>query len=268
MISGNQKTFSLFIIVFGWMIIQPVEGLQAQKQIPKSFTPEQALTDTLEWPRPRFEERREERHRLVETGIKNQGIQDPATLDAMRQVPRHRFVPDKLQQFAYMNRPLPIGHNQTISQPYIVGYMTAMLELEAGEKVLEIGTGSGYQAAVLSELTPNVYTIEIVEELGRQARVLFKELGYETIRTRIGDGYKGWPEYAPFDAILLTAAPPEIPQPLIDQLKPGGVLIAPVGHTDETQYLTRVTKSESGKVRYERDIAVRFVPMTGEVQNR
>lgn len=265
------RKVSFTAVLYGiliWMVIPPSGDLLARERGPKLIIPVQAQTDTIEWPRPRFEERRKERYRLVESGIKDQGIEDPATLEAMRQVPRHRFVPDKLQEFAYMNRPLPIGYDQTISQPYIVAYMTAMLELAPGEKVLEIGTGSGYQAAVLSELTPYVYTIEIVEELGKQARSLFKELGYETIQTKIGDGYKGWPEHAPFDAILLTAAPPEIPQPLIDQLKPGGILIAPVGRTDETQYLTRVTKSSSGKVRYERDIAVRFVPMTGEIQQK
>jgi len=222
--------------------------------------------DTAEWQRPRFEERSEERQRLVETGIKTQGVDDPATLEAMRQVPRHLFVPESYRQHAYLNRPLPIGYNQTISQPFIVGYMTAMLELEPGEKVLEIGTGSGYQAAVLSEITPHVFTIEIVEELGERAKKLFDHLGYETIRTKIGDGYKGWPEHEPFDAIILTAAPEEIPQPLIDQLKPDGVLVAPVGNTEETQYLTKVTKNSEGEVKFQRRLAVRFVPMTGEAQ--
>lgn len=222
--------------------------------------------DTVEWQRPRFEERSEERNRLVETGIEAQGVTDPATLEAMRNVPRHLFVPESYRQHAYLNRPLPIGHDQTISQPFIVGYMTAMLELEAGEKVLEIGTGSGYQAAVLSEITPNVFTIEIVEELGKKARKTFHSLGYETIQTKIGDGYKGWPEHAPFDAIILTAAPEEIPQPLINQLKPGGILLAPVGSTDETQYLTKVTKNSEGEVQCQRQLAVRFVPMTGEAQ--
>lgn len=227
-----------------------------------------APADTLEWHRPRFQEREKERHRLVKEGIQYQGVSDSATLAAMRHVPRHLFVPQSYREHAYLNRPLPIGHDQTISQPFIVGYMTAMLNLEAGDKVLEIGTGSGYQAAVLSELTPEVYTIEIVEALGERARSTFDSLGYHTIQTKIGDGYKGWPEHAPFDAIILTAAPEEIPQPLISQLKTGGILVAPVGSAGETQYLTRLTKGSNGKINIQRKLPVRFVPMTGETQNR
>lgn len=223
--------------------------------------------DTLKWSRPRFTERKKERYRLVEKGIRNQGVKDTATLEAMRQVPRHLFVPESYRDQAYENYPLPIGHDQTISQPYIVGYMTAMLNLQPGAKVLEIGTGSGYQAAVLSELTPYVFTIEIVEELGKRARALFDSLGYLTITTRIGDGYQGWPEHAPFDAIILTAAPREIPRPLIEQLKPGGILIAPVGSISETQYLTKLTKSKDGEINIQRKLPVRFVPMTGKAKN-
>jgi protein-L-isoaspartate(D-aspartate) O-methyltransferase len=222
-------------------------------------------TDTIDWERPRFSERRNDREELVQK-IEAQGVSDPIVLDAMRHVPRHLFVPQQYQQHAYLNRPLPIGHDQTISQPYIVAYMTEMMDLKAGEKVLEIGTGSGYQAAVLSELTPFVFTIEIVEPLGNQARERFEKLGYQTIKTKIGDGYKGWPEHAPFDAIILTAAPEEITDPLIEQLKAGGTLVAPVGSTDETQFLTEVTKSDGGKVQKRRKIPVRFVPMTGEAQ--
>lgn len=233
--------------------------------LPGPDTTHTAIADTIDWERPRFSERRNDREELVQE-IKNQGISGPKVLDAMRHVPRHLFVPQQYQQHAYLNRPLPIGHNQTISQPYIVAYMTEMMELKAGEKVLEIGTGSGYQAAVLSELTPFVFTIEIVEPLGKQAKKRFKKLGYETIKTKIGDGYKGWPEHAPFDAIILTAAPEEIPNPLIEQLKPGGILVAPVGGTDETQFLTKVTKSADGEVHMQRKIPVRFVPMTGEAQ--
>ncbi|MDX1586225.1 MAG: protein-L-isoaspartate(D-aspartate) O-methyltransferase, partial [Balneolaceae bacterium] len=222
-----------------------------------------AMTDTMEWEKPRFDERKEERHRMVEKGIKGRGVTDKATLEAMRHVPRHLFVPDDRRSSAYENRPLPIGYKQTISQPYIVGYMTQLLQLEAGEKVLEIGTGSGYQAAILSEITPHVFTIEIVEELGRQAKERFDSLGYHTIQTRIGDGYKGWPENAPFDAIILTAAADEIPQPLIEQLKPGGVMVLPVGEGGLTQRLIRVRKTEDGEIETERKLPVRFVPMTG-----
>ncbi|SHF57712.1 protein-L-isoaspartate(D-aspartate) O-methyltransferase [Fodinibius roseus] len=222
--------------------------------------------DTISWQPPRFSEREEERHKMVREGIEQQGVTDPEVLEAMRQVPRHLFVPEKYQQFAYQNRPLPIGYDQTISQPYIVGYMTRMLDLDSSKKVLEIGTGSGYQAAVLAELTPRVFTIEIVEALGKQARRLFDKLGYDTIETKIGDGYRGWPEHAPFDAIILTAAPEKIPPPLIEQLKPGGILVAPLGAAGQTQTLTKVTKNKEGDVEIERQLPVRFVPMTR--QNR
>lgn len=232
-----------------------------------SSSVETFTADTLQWERPSFSERRDERHTMVRQSIRQNGITDTKTLKAMRNVPRHLFVPEHYQEHAYQNRPLPIRGGQTISQPYIVAYMTQMLDIQAGEKVLEIGTGSGYQAAVLSELTPNVYTIEIVEELGKQARARFEELGYHTIKTKIGDGYKGWPEHAPFDAVILTAAPETIPDPLIDQLAPGGVLVAPVGKQDETQFLVKVTKAEDGTIHTQRNIPVRFVPMTGGPEN-
>lgn len=228
----------------------------------------EATTDTIKWNRPRFSDREEERHQMVTQDIEQRGVKNPEVLSAMRNVPRHLFVPEKYQVFAYHNRPLPIGNNQTISQPLVVGYMTEMLELKAGKKVLEIGTGSGYQAAVLSELTPYVFTIEIVEALGRQARSRLRKLGYSTIKVKIGDGYKGWPEYAPFDAIILTAAPDEIPKPLIEQLAPGGVLVAPLGSPGETQFLTRVTKAIDGKIHVQRKLPVRFVPMTGKAQEQ
>lgn len=221
-------------------------------------------TDTLSWHRPRFSERAKERHQLVEelaARIENQEV-----LEAIRHVPRHRFIPEKYRSLAYQNRPLPIGSGQTISQPFIVAYMTQLLELEAGDKVLEIGTGSGYQAAVLSELTPEVYTIEIVSELGKQAKQKFEQLGYKTIKTTIGNGYKGWKAFAPYDAIILTAAPETIPDPLINQLKPGGILVAPVGPAGQTQILNLLTKSAAGEVERRQILPVRFVPMTGDDQ--
>lgn len=252
------------IITSGLLMMKP-----NSHQIPTYPTVSDTVTaDSLEWERPRFSERQKERHQMVKSGIEGQGIFGPNVLEAMRHVPRHLFVPERYQEYAYQNRPLPIGSDQTISQPFIVGYMTQMLEVEAGEKVLEIGTGSGYQAAVLSEITPYVFTIEIVRPLGEEAIKRFDKLGYKTIQTKIGDGYKGWPAQAPFDAIILTAAPEEIPEPLIDQLKPGGILVAPIGGSGETQFLTRVTKSQSGKVRFERELPVRFVPMTGEAQEQ
>lgn len=224
--------------------------------------------DTLEWDQPRFSERETERHRLVEQGIRRQGISDERILEAMRRVPRHRFVPAPLQPQAYQNNPLPIGHGQTISQPYIVAYMNEMLDLDPGDKVLEIGTGSGYHAATLSELTPNVYSIEIIRELGEQAAGYYQDLGYHTIQTKIADGYYGWDEHAPYDGIIVTAAAGHIPPPLIEQLKPGGIIVIPIGSPYQTQTLMKVTKDEDGNIRTQRDLPVRFVPMTGAAQEQ
>lgn len=241
---------------------------EGDQQIPVQDTAKYIIeSDTLEWIRPRFWERREARLRLVKEGIRGQGIDDEHVLNAMRHVPRHLFVPEGQQAWAYLNRPLPIGYDQTISQPYIVAFMTEQLDLQPGDKVLEIGTGSGYQAAVLSELTPHVYTIEIVKSLGIEARKRFQNLGYHTIQTRIGDGYKGWPEDAPFDAIILTAAADEIPLPLLTQLNAGGVLVMPKGREGETQVLVKITKNEEGKLHQKQLLPVRFVPMTGEIKN-
>tara|TARA_R100001143_G_scaffold63310_1_gene69649 strand:- start:7499 stop:8323 length:825 start_codon:yes stop_codon:yes gene_type:complete len=220
------------------------------------------VSDSLVWDRPRFNEREQEREYLVQTGIIGQGITDPNVIDAMLQVPRHKFIPEEYQRQAYLNIPLPIGHDQTVSQPYIVALMAEMLEIKPGDKVLEIGTGSGYHAAVLSELTPYIYTIEIVEPLGLRAAKLYDDLGYHTIETRIGDGYNGWEEHAPFDKIIVTAAADNIPQPLIDQLGPGGIIAIPVGGQDQTQVLTRLIKDKEGNLRTERVLPVRFVPLT------
>ncbi|MCH8549036.1 MAG: protein-L-isoaspartate(D-aspartate) O-methyltransferase [Balneolaceae bacterium] len=227
-----------------------------------------APPDTVEWERPRFDERADERETLVASGIIGEGITDEAVIDAMRHVPRHKFVPSGQQRQAYLNNPLPIGYGQTISQPYIVAYMAEMLEIEPGDKVLEIGTGSGYHAAVLSELTPHVFSIEIVEPLGRQATELYEELGYHTIQTKLADGYHGWEEHAPFDKIIVTAASGHIPPPLIDQLKPGGTMAIPVGSPYQTQTLMKVTKTEEGDIRTERLLPVQFVPMTGEAEEQ
>ena len=205
------------------------------------------------------------RERMVSNQIEARGIVDQRVLTAMHKVERHLFVPEQFRRQAYIDGPLPIGEGQTISQPYIVAIMTELLDLQGQEKVLEIGTGSGYQAAVLGELCKEVYTIEIVEPLGRRASRLLDSLGYKNISVLIGDGYVGWPEKAPFDAIMLTAAPPKIPQPLLDQLAEGGRLVAPVG--DDYQTLQLVMKIK-GVLKYEDIIPVRFVPMTGEAQKR
>ena len=184
------------------------------------------------------------------------------TLAVLGQVPRHEFVPDEQKRHAYENRPLPIGARQTISQPYIVALMTDLAEVTKNDTVLEIGTGSGYQAAVLSELAGRVYTIEIVEILGRRAANTLERLGYNNVAARIGDGYAGWPDEAPFDAILVTAAPEEIPEPLVEQLAIGGRMVIPVGAENELQTLQVLTKQEDGQVIVSNVIAVRFVPFT------
>jgi len=184
------------------------------------------------------------------------------TLAVLGQVPRHEFVPEGSRNYAYENRPLSIGAGQTISQPYIVALMTDLADLQKGEVVLEIGTGSGYQAAVLAEIAGRVYTIEIVEELGQRAASTLERLGYDNVMARVGDGYAGWPELAPFDAILVTAAPEEVPQPLIEQLAVGGRMVIPVGAEFQVQNLQVLTKEEDGRLSVSNVIPVRFVPLT------
>ncbi|MGE5279870.1 MAG: protein-L-isoaspartate(D-aspartate) O-methyltransferase [Deltaproteobacteria bacterium] len=200
-----------------------------------------------------------ERRRMIDTQIAGRGITDPRVLDALRRVPRDAFVPAYLGREAYADKPLPIGHDQTISQPYIVALMTASARIAAEDKVLEIGTGSGYQAAVLALLARQVFSVEIIAPLAKSAAARLKKLGYTNVTIREGDGYAGWPEEAPFDAIIVTAAPPSVPQELIRQLKPGGRLVVPVGTL--FQELLLITKEEDGAVREEQLIPVRFVPM-------
>ncbi len=188
---------------------------------------------------------------------------DQRVMKAMGTVPRHEFVPDEIRRYAYENRPLPIGYGQTISQPYIVALMTDLLDPAPGHSVLEVGTGSGYQAAILAELVANVYTIEIVEELGSRASKDLARLGYDNVEVRIGDGYYGWESVSPFDSILVAAAASHIPPPLLRQLKPGGRMIIPVGSRFLTQYLVLVEKSFDGVVKTHQILPVRFVPLTG-----
>lgn len=216
---------------------------------------------------PGFSERMEERERMVNeeiAGYPYQPVKDPRVLEAMMKVPRHLFVPEDYRRDAYLNTPLLIGHNQTISQPYIVAHMTELLDLQPEYRVLEIGTGSGYQAAVLAELCRDVYSVEIIPPLARRAASLLKELGYANVHVRTGDGYEGWPEAAPFDRIIVTCAPENIPQPLIDQLSNGGRIVIPVGGQWETQYLVVVRKDQKGRISSKRQYPVRFVPMTGK----
>jgi protein-L-isoaspartate(D-aspartate) O-methyltransferase len=212
---------------------------------------------------PNEHSRQGERDWMVDTQIVGGGITDPRVVAAMRQVPRHRFIPDYESEDAYGDFPLPIGHAQTISQPYIVAYMTEALKLQPGEKVLEIGTGSGYQAAILAELGVQVFTIEIVKPLAQYARDNLSKVGYDQVLVRAGDGYQGWPEERPFDAIIITAAPDHVPSPLLEQLAVGGRLILPVG--DFSQNLVLIRRTEEGYQRTEL-LPVRFVPMTGQAE--
>lgn len=209
------------------------------------------------------------RERMVRVDIANEtllgrdAVKDESVLNAMRAVPRHKFVPPEQISQAYADRPLPIGYGQTISQPYIVAKMTELLRLKPGDKVLEIGTGSGYQAAVLAEIIDEVYTIEIVRPLAEQAAKRLKDLGYDQVRTQIGDGYFGWKEHAPYDGIVVTAAASHIPPPLIEQLKPGGRIVIPVGPPFGFQQLFVLEKDADGKVTQRSIMGVRFVPLVG-----
>lgn len=201
------------------------------------------------------------RNTMVKDQLEARDIQNQLVLQSMRKVPRHQLVPGNVRHLAYEDSPLPIGHGQTISQPYMVAYMTEAIDPKPTMKVLEIGTGSGYQAAVLGEIVAEVYTIEIIEALGKKAEKDLAELGYKNVHVRVGDGYQGLPEQAPFDAIIVTAAPEKVPQPLIDQLKEGGKMIIPVGPPANVQEL-RLLEKKNGKIRTSYLFPVRFVPFT------
>ena len=202
------------------------------------------------------------RQHMVETQIKGRGVTDSRVTEVMSSVPRHEFVPENYRTHAYEDHPLPIGYGQTISQPYIVAFMTEQLRPQPTDRVLEIGTGSGYQAAVLSKLVAEVYTIEIVKPLAQRAEMDLRRLNYSNVKVKAGDGYKGWPEHAPFDAIIVTAAPDHVPQPLIDQLKEGGRMIIPVGgHEMQQLYLL---EKHAGKLTQRAVLPVNFVPLTRE----
>jgi len=206
---------------------------------------------------------RQQRLRMVRTQIERRGVRNKRVLDAMSNVPRHKFVPLRERRYAHADQPLPIGHGQTISQPYIVAFMTELLDPKPDHKVLEIGTGSGYQAAVLAELVSNVYTIEIIKELGEPAKERLAKLGYENVEVKVADGYHGWEEHAPFDSIIVTCAASHVPPPLIKQLKTGGKMCIPVGPVFGPQHLIVVTKQEDGTVRGKSVLPVRFVPLVG-----
>ena len=240
---------SCLVLVTGWLLTSCVPGPTA----------EPIVNDVLESDADVHAARRVQ---MVTRQLEARGIRDRRVLEAMRRVPRHRFVPETLQSAAYDDTPLPIGHGQTISQPFIVAWMTEALAPTPQSRVLEIGTGSGYQAAVLGEVAGEVFTIEIVEPLARSAQRLLAGLGYRNVHVRHGDGYRGWPEHAPFDAIMVTAAPEEVPEPLIEQLALGGRLVIPVGGR-AMQQMTVITKTKAGIHREER-MPVRFVPFTRE----
>ncbi len=213
-------------------------------------------------------QRADERERMVVHHIAKRDVRDPLVLAAMRRVPRHLFVPEALQDEAYADCPLPIGWDQTISQPYIVASMTEAAHVRPDSKVLEIGTGSGYQAAILAAITDHVFSIEIKEPLVARARKSLEAAGFGSVTTRHGDGYHGWKEHAPFDAILVTAAAPHVPPPLVEQLAPGGRMVIPVGPAMAVQDLMLVTKGADGEVRTKSLYAVRFVPLTGDGAER
>jgi protein-L-isoaspartate(D-aspartate) O-methyltransferase len=206
----------------------------------------------------------EKRQEMVRSQIKARGVKNPLVLQAMQTVPRHEFVPEDRQDMAYSDRPLPIGHGQTISQPYIVAYMTELLRLGGGEKVLEIGTGFGYQSAVLASIAKEVYTVECVPELSEKAQKLFRTLGYDTIHCRTGDGTKGWPEQAPYEGILVTAAGPDIPETLKNQLALGAHLVMPVGEYRFGQRIVRLTRGGGDTFHLEKFLDVAFVPLIGQ----
>jgi len=269
------------ILIFLLILSQGLLTLCISPQIKHEINPENRSPknqqvmknqqDTIEWYRPRFMERHDEREEMVNKDIAKSPydpVTDKRVLDAMKEVPRHKFVPGYQQANAYGNYPLSIGSGQTISQPLIVAHMTELLEIEPGDKILEIGTGSGYQAAVLSELTPHVFTVEIIEKLALRAKKVLNDLGYKTIKVKTGDGYFGWEEFAPYDGIIVTCAPEEIPAPLIDQLRPGGRIVIPVGKEGWIQNLVVVKKSKNGKISEKKLYGVRFVPMTGKADDK
>ena len=279
MMTGTDKKVSFYLLAITGILIFVVacdkNGIStssapanSKDQPPISETTKQQESDenakqqSSLWSHPHSDERLDDRKRMVNQIQRYYGLDDKEVLNAMLAVPRHWFVPEKLQHAAYADGPLDIGHDQTISQPFIVAYMTSLLELDPNDIVLEVGTGSGYQAAVLSEFTPHVYSIEILKPLAQEATKRLKQRGYNTIQVKAGDGYKGWPEHAPFDAIIVTCAPEHIPEPLLEQLASDGKIVIPVGGRYRVQDLLLVTKDEQGKITKRSMMPVRFVPLT------
>jgi len=260
-----------FVSRIAWEASPPWIAEAEDANYPKETDEAQGDEEELRRPdhgHPAFGERVEARETMVVRQIVWRDVKDPNVLKAMRTVPRHAFVPAGQRAYAYEDHPLPIGEGQTISQPYIVAFMTEALGLDPNSRVLEIGTGSGYQAAVCAEIAREVYTIEIVEPLAKSAARTLKALGYSNVVVKAGDGFYGWPEKGPFDAIIGTAAAKRVPPALLDQLKRGGRMILPVGDAMGFQYLLLITKDADGGLDQRRVMPVRFVPMTGQVQKR
>jgi protein-L-isoaspartate(D-aspartate) O-methyltransferase len=262
----------LVVVLLGWLLLfRPGAGLRGQLSGPSEVSPEPsdmslgAVEASVPAPGAQGEggDRLEERMTMVERQIRQRGVTDQDVLEAMERVPRHEFVPSQYQSQAYADRPLPIGYGQTISQPYIVALMTELLQLKNTDRVLEIGTGSGYQAAILGEIVAEVYTVEIIEALAAEATARLERLGYANVHTLHADGYFGWEDHAPYDAIIVTAAPDHIPQPLVQQLKDEAKLVIPVGPPGGYQTLWEVTRI-GGEVTKRNVTGVLFVPLTGE----
>ncbi|MBS1249767.1 MAG: Protein-L-isoaspartate O-methyltransferase [Chloroflexi bacterium] len=258
----TQKKYLPRFVLFFTLVLILVTGCSTPTPT-VTESPTEAETSEKSAPTPTSSAFDNARAHMVETQIKARGVTDPAVLAAMENVPRHEFVPDRYWDQAYADHPLPIGHGQTISQPYIVALMSETLGIQAGDRVLEVGTGSGYQAAVLAEMSVEIYTIEIIPELADQAEELLDDLSYQNVQVLNADGYFGWEEHAPFDAIIVTAAPDHLPQPLANQLQEGGRLVIPIGPVGAVQTLWLFEKVE-GEMEATNLGAVRFVPLTGE----
>lgn len=243
--------------IFGWAAAAGAQEVKEAAEAPEPVVPAPRIMENAEVTRGR----------MITEQIVRRGVTDPQILAAMQKVPREEFLPPDVKNMAYDDRAIPIGYGQTISQPYVVAFMTRALALKPGDRVLEVGTGSGYQTAVLAELVKNVYTIEILPVMGERAAATLQRLGYTNISTKIGDGYRGWPDAQPFDAVIVTCAADAIPQPLVDQLAEGGRMIIPVGPQGEPQNLV-ILKKTGGKLEQKKVLPVTFVPMTGEAQGK
>jgi protein-L-isoaspartate(D-aspartate) O-methyltransferase len=261
--SSGSRGFLVFVVFFAVVGMAAWFARQEAGNADRSQSTNEALSNAFE-PSADNDRFHKSRRDMIERHLRQRDITDPRVLEVMQRVPRHLFVPDNVRDSAYEDRPLPIGHGQTISQPYIVALMTQLAKPRPDSRALDVGTGSGYQAAVLGELCREVYSIEIVEELAEQASKRLARLGYENIHVRSGDGYQGWKEHEPFDLIIVAAAPAQVPKPLIEQLAPGGRMVIPVGRFQ--QDLMIIEKSEDGTIRQWSEIPVAFVPMTGEAR--